>query len=223
MMLPALLIAAISLGGCAAAIVQARQAEDAQVKPQITSGLRSLREGCLAELQAPALTPLRGKVAMDFAGGVPFQLLVVDSRPDAAEQQAIVAWAEIRKRCYDRIRTFLARLPLPESMDADLKERARAGLVTFADGQLQTGNFLSAALYSGQMTYGEFNRHRSEYYTTSLAALKIWLSALDAQDRAQIMQRVAEAQQQVQAAAILLKAVGCVAGARSQFVQAMCQ
>jgi hypothetical protein len=37
------------------------------------------------------------------------------------------------------------------------------------------------------------------------------------------LQRAIAAQQQAEATAQLLKAVGCIAGARSRFVQAMCQ
>lgn len=108
-------------------------------------------------------------------------------------------------------------------MTEDLKERARAGLAGFADGQLQTGNFLTAALYTSQLTFGEFNRKRAEANTARMASMAAWLATLNAEDRAQTVQRAEVAQQQAEAAAALLKAVGCAAGTKSRFVQAMCQ
>ena len=108
----ALILLAILLCSCgAAAIIQQRNTEDAQARTALAAGLKSVRSQCDAELASPALAPLRGKVQFWLTEPPPVPLLVDDTHPTAAEQAALIAFADVRKHCDTAVRAFLVGLP----------------------------------------------------------------------------------------------------------------
>jgi hypothetical protein len=77
-------------------------------------------------------------------------------------------------------------------------------------------------LYEGQITYGEFNRQRDELNIKSRAELGAYTAAVDAQDRAETLQKAAAAQREVDATVTLLASAAC-ATARGLTARALCQ
>ena len=149
-------------------------------------------------------------------------LLIDTSKPNAAQLKALLAWSTVRENCGGYLRSAIAELPLPPSMDQRIKEQFRAGVSDYVKQQLQSGNYLTAMLYTGQISYGEFNKRRAELSEKLMAQLGAWLSVLDAQDKANTMQKAAAAQREVNAAVAVLEAAAC-GSAKGRTAQVLCQ
>lgn len=102
-----------------------------------------------ADTQGEALNPLRGKIVI--AGNnrdIPFSMLTDATKATEAEKDAIAKWAEIYSGCVKNDAGFRSTIP----PDAAAIIEATAS-VTVA---------MAASLYSGEITYGQFNKERSE-------------------------------------------------------------
>jgi hypothetical protein len=73
-------------------------------------------------------------------------------------------------------------------MSPEFQQQVRDGLIGFTNQVLQTGNFLTASLYNGNLTYGEFNKRRGEVVLKLSAEFQQWTAAIDAKDKARILE-----------------------------------
>lgn len=149
--------------------------------PLTTSAADSAFLACLqADTQTEALDPLRAKTIL--AGDTrtaPFAMLTDETKPTDAEKEAIAKWADIRTRCFKHDVPYRQAIP-PEV--AALIEATANGTIG-----------LAASLYSGELTYGQFNKERSERsqkLVTALSAIRQReISRADAEDRLATMPR----------------------------------
>jgi hypothetical protein len=218
-LLPLLLMA-----GCGAgAVIDGRKAEDAASINETKSVMERAVEQCAAEWKSTDLDPIREKVAFN-PGQASVKMLVNTERPTAFEQKALLAWASRREKCNNYLHSAISSIPWPASMEPGLKEQAKAGLNGHADRVLRSGNYLSASLYSGQITYGEFNKRRAELQEKLSADMAAWGALIDAQDRAGTLQKAMIAQQQLDAAISVVQAAASVAcaSAKGRVARAMC-
>jgi hypothetical protein len=214
---------ALGLAGCgAAAVIQGRAAENAQVKAQLAPRFAEVQRECNSELESRRLDPIRDKVKFTGTEPVPFRLLIISGTPTPPEKEAIVVWSDARADCAARLRQLFETMPLPASMPPEFQRQVRAGLAGFADRALQATNLLSAGLYDGRLTYREFNKERGEIVAKLTADLRHWVEAMDAEDRAQVVQRAEAAQREVDAAVTLVRVAAC-ANARGRFARMMCE
>ena len=217
------LLTGVALGACGAAgVVARRHAEEANAKSAIEAEFTQVKHDCDSRMASPAVDPIRDDIQIDISKPTPFRLLVITATASPSQQQAIVAWSDARAACAEAAHRMFANLPLPESMSPELQQQARFGLARFVDQSLEASNILAAPLYDGQISFGEFNKKRAELRDQMQAQLKLLLSALDAQDKAEVMARAQAAQQQLVATIEALRAVGC-ATARGRFARAMCE
>lgn len=221
----AIFLVASVLSGCGAnAVIQQYNAEDTQSAADITAGANRVREQCEAEFKSPELDPIRDKVILGIPLNPPVRLLVITDKPTPKEGQALLAWASARERCAGYQRASVANMPLPPSMDGSIKEQVKTGLYHVADQSMRGVNYLTAALYEKRMTYGEFNKQRTDLTTKLMDENSALMATLFQQDRANAMQKAAAAQQQVDAAIDVLQAVASTAcaGAKSSTIRALC-
>ena len=141
--------------------MDARKAEDAASINETKAVMEQAIEQCAAEWRSADLDPIREKVAFR-PGDASLKMLVNAERPTALEKKAPLAWASHREKCNGYLHVAVSSIPWPASMEQGLKEQAKAGLNGYADRVLRSGNYLSASLYSGQITYGEFNKQGAE-------------------------------------------------------------
>lgn len=184
--------------------------------------IAATKEKCDAELRSAALNPIREKAPPDLPSVIPMEALVLNSKPTPIEKKALLAWSTVRARCNGYGHGAINELPLPPSMDNGLKDQLRQGINNYLDNVLQSLNYLTAMLYNGQITYGEFNRQRGELRTKLNGALTAWISVIDAQDKAQTAQKAAVAQKQLDTAVAVLAAAAC-AGTKGQAAAMLCQ
>jgi hypothetical protein len=219
----ALLVTALTVTGCgAAAVIQTRSAEEAQIKGQIEPLFLEVQKECNAELQNHDLDPIRDKVKLTGVDPVPFSLLIINTVPTPQEREALIKWSADRASCASRLHQLFSTMPLPQSMSLEFQQQVRDGLIGFTNQVLQTSNFLTASLYNGNLTYGEFNKRRGEVVLKLSAEFRQWTAAIDAKDKARILEEAKAAQEQVDAAITLIRVAAC-ANAKSHFAQVMCQ
>lgn len=224
----ALLLIPVALTSCAgAAVMHARADEEAQVKAQLQPLFQNLAAQCAADEQSKDLDPIRDKIQMrlSLAGNepVPFNLLIIETTPTPAEKQALIKWSDIRAGCASRARQLIATMPLPQSMTPEFQQQARDGFTSFVNQATEATNYLTASLYDGELTYGQFNKQRREVLSKVGVQLKAWTAAMDAQDKARVLQEAQAAQQQADAVIALLQVAACANAGKSHFAQAMCQ
>lgn len=169
-----ILVAIVVLAGCAgsqtASMDQARAEHDAAVAK-------------LVEAQkAPALDAIRGKVYLGSdARQTPLNLLTLEGRPTPEERKAIDAWYAIRN-----------------TADADFKAWMRRYMpwnVPVMDLAKSASTTLMAELYTGELTYGEFNRKRMQLGAETVAAADRRTQEIAAQQQqAAYMASMAQAQ-----------------------------
>jgi site-specific DNA-adenine methylase len=154
---------------------------------------------------------------------MPAEALVIHAKAtSASEKKAILAYVDIRQRCMSYFKDTVASLPWPADMSDELKQRLVEGFNNYADNLLRSGKYLSVMLYEGQITYGEFNRQRGDLNVKSRAELSAYTATIDAQDRAETLQKAAAAQREVDAAVTLLASAAC-ATAHGSTARALCQ
>jgi hypothetical protein len=220
----AVLLIALTTSGCgAASVIQQHNVEDSQSATDITAAFAAMQAQCAAEVKSPEIDPIRYKVNFD-APSPPLRLLVLKDKPTPREAQALLAWGAAREKCMKYFHAGIATLPLPPSMDPEIKERAKLGLNNVVDNAFRGGNYLTAALYEKKLTYGEFNKQRADLTAKLVAEHTAWVEAWVNQDKASTMQKAAVAQQQAEATVAVLQAVASVACAstKNRSVQAMC-
>ena len=99
--------------------------------------------------------------------------------------------------------------------------RVRGGVLAFNLQAYKSTNYLTALLYSGKLTFGEFNRQRAQINDQLYAEMRQWLLVLDSQNRAAEAERAAAVQASAEAAVTVLRLTACVA-ARGH-IAALCQ
>jgi hypothetical protein len=167
-----LLLTAFTLTGCGAAVViQTRAAEESQVKSQIEPLFAEVQKQCNAELQNHELDQIRDKVKLTGTDPVPFNLLIINTASTPQEKEALIKWSADRASCASRLHQLFSTMPLPQSMSPEFQQQARDGLIGFANQALQAGNFLTASLYNGELTYGEFNKRRGEVISKTISGV----------------------------------------------------
>jgi hypothetical protein len=136
------LLAAAGLVGCA------HQQQQQQTRPTARDDPSN---GCFAELAFDArFVPLREKMAINLHPSKPTLDMLADrSYVTDEEKRLIGVWQVARDACTDRGESFRAAYAPPEY---------RANIAT---GQVRLNN-LTAKLYAREITFGEFNRARSE-------------------------------------------------------------
>jgi hypothetical protein len=217
------ILVAVAVASCAGnAVIQERTSEDAQAGLAMKASMASAKERCDAEFGSPALDPIRAKVQFDPSTPTPMALLILTTKPNSTEKKALLAWSLMREKCSGYLRAAIADLPLPPAMDPAIKDQAKAGLTDYVNRQLQGGNYLTAMLYTGQLTFGEFSKRRAEFHAKLHAQMGAWLAVLDARDKASTMQKAAAAQQEADAAVAILQAAAC-AGSRGRASLVLCQ
>jgi hypothetical protein len=95
-----------------------------------------------------ALAPLTGKLVLTGAGGTTLPMQADTNKPSAAEKEALVQWAVLREQC--------AQLTTQWQRNAN----APPWFVSINNQITYTADALVAALYRGELTYGEFNVKR---------------------------------------------------------------
>jgi hypothetical protein len=125
---------------------------------QLQPLFQNISAECDADEQTTDLDPIRDKIQIRLSlignAPVPFNLLVINTKPTPTEKQALVRWSEIRAGCAERARQLFATMPLPESMTPEFQQQIRDGLTTFANQAVEATNYVTASLYEGQLTYG---------------------------------------------------------------------
>jgi hypothetical protein len=222
----AALLIALAASGCgAASVIQQHNVEDTQSATDITAAFAAMQAQCAAEVKSPEIDPIRDKINFEGdARSPPVRLLVLKDKPTPREAQALLAWGAAREKCMKYFHAGIAALPLPPSMDPEIKERAKLGLNNVVDNAFRGGNYLTAALYEKKLTYGEFNKQRADLTAKLVAEHTAWVEAWVNQDKASTLQKAAVAQQQADAAVAVLQAAASVACAstKNRTVQAMC-
>lgn len=145
--------AAILVSGCT---VRNRQQE------QFNASVSQTRMACESLYSDPALDPIRGKVALNESKDQTFATLTNAAKPSQKEKAAILLWVQKRNEC----RQLLEKGPLAtlDSMsahsatDATTMGRVRALIGAYQ----QASDSLTAQLYSGQISYGDFARQRAK-------------------------------------------------------------
>jgi hypothetical protein len=209
----------------AAAVVQNRQAEVAQSVAQNRAILTEINKFCVALMDDHALDPIRDKLELlrtPNSSPTPVVLLVIGDFANTQEKDAIMKWSAARDQCGARSRDFAATLSIPASVPTELQQRVRNGIIDFQNQAAQGVNYLIAGLYSGQMSYGEFNKQRSDLDSKVVAGTRAWLAAIDAEDKQNVAAQAQAAQQQVDAFVAILEAAAC-AKAKGNFEKAMCK
>jgi PBP1b-binding outer membrane lipoprotein LpoB len=220
-----MLLVILAIGGCGAnAVIQQHNTEDSQSAADINAVSSAAEQQCAAEMKSPELDPIRDKVSIENAINPPVRFLVNNNKPTPKEAQALLTWASLREKCAGYERAAIASLPVPPDMDADIKERAKAGLNNVIDQAQRGGNYLIAALYEKRMTYGEFNKHRADLSQKILAEHAAYVATWVEQDKASTLQKAAVAQQQADATVAVLQAVASAActSSKNRNVQALC-
>jgi hypothetical protein len=220
----AALLIALTTSGCgAASVIQQHNVEDSQSATDLPAAFAAMQEQCNAELKSPELDPIRDKVNFN-SPSPPLRLLVLKDKPTPREAQALLAWGAVREKCVQYFHAGFATLPLPPSMDPEIKERAKLGLNNAIDNAFRGANFLTAELYERRLTYGEFNKRRAELTAKIGAEHAAWVATWSSQDQASTLQKAALAQQQAEAAVAVLQAAAAIACAstKNRAVQAMC-
>jgi hypothetical protein len=132
---PAIIVAAM-LSGCAA-MQQAKQRE----------AIEAAQQYCRLMLADPALDPIRSKVALDNPTNQTFAMRTDTSRATEQEKPALGMWVDMRREC--RTET-IRKVPMPAQAVAVLNAAAQAT------------DSLTAQLYLGEITYGEFADRRAK-------------------------------------------------------------
>jgi hypothetical protein len=149
---------------------------------------------CLRSLSERAeLAPLAAKIGdLNNAHRQTLPQLADPSKPTEDEKALISLWGTERMTCLDRGRQFRAQYAPPAFAQA------------FEGGQ-QRFITLLARLYSGELTYGQFNQARNESATQMAAQFQQAAQGLNDLARAEQAQRQAEAQAQFQSGLQLLQ------------------
>jgi hypothetical protein len=200
-----LLFLTVTLTACAgAAVIQARTQEEAEWNAQIRDELAKVSAQCNADYDKPALDPIRDNVQLHLSltgnEPVPFNLLIIKRTPTSPEQKALIVWTDVRATCAARAREIFTVMPMPQSWPPEFQQQVRDGFIAFINQAVQATNYLTASLYDGDLTYGEFNKQRPEVLSKVGKQLNVWTSAMNAKDRARILQEAQAAQQQADAA-----------------------
>jgi hypothetical protein len=215
------IVAVISL--TTAATAQTSQAERTHFVQDTIAKLNFAREKCMDELRSPSLDIIRDKVPFETSPlrPTPVQFLVIDRRPSANEKAALLAWATIRERCFGYGNEAVNAISFPASTDQTLSAHVRGGILAFVLQGHKSTNYLIALLYSGKLTFGEFNRQRAQINDQLYAEMRQWLLVLDSLNRAAEAERAAAVQAAAEAAVTVLRLTACVA-ARGH-IAALCQ
>jgi hypothetical protein len=127
-----------------------------------------------AEAPHPAYDAIRSKTSLVGTAGITFEMMTSNARATDEEKIAIARWADAAAKCNAHDAPFRRAIP-PD---------AAAAIEASASGF--TG--LQAALYSGEITYGQFNttrRERSAVVQRELTAIQQREAArADAEDQA---------------------------------------
>lgn len=152
------------VSGCAG-VQQQQSAEiirDAQIK------LQAITQNCEQRMEADRdLDPIRAKVELirtGVAGAPPPGILSNQSRPSPEERQAIGKWAAMREACVQEEMRYGLSLSLPPNLQAQ-----RDQLVLAGRRMNEQVGLLVAALYGGQLTYGQFAARRMQLMDQAMA------------------------------------------------------
>jgi len=125
---------------------------------QNTDAQRTENERLMAkyrqDLSVKTFDPIREKVALISPDQTPFSILIDQTKPTEGEKVAILEWGKRRERLYREQDQLAAKY-----------ENPYASIIRSMNfGQL----LLTADLYNGSLTYGEFNKRRMEIYLGGL-------------------------------------------------------
>ncbi|WP_175907921.1 hypothetical protein [Burkholderia seminalis] len=146
--------------------------------------------GCFSALSDnPAIGAIQGKVVTKIGGHPDLSMLSNDRRPTKKEKDALSAWVTEGERCYELGRDFRAT-NYPPVVSA------------LIDESLHALEALVAKLYSGKLTYAQFNEQRQasdDQYRARIAGAVQELRAQQSRDQAEqeSQRRTAEAQEAV--------------------------
>lgn len=169
-------VLSLSLLGCASIQQQQHQPPTEEVKNALTAVLSDCKNSLLSD---DSLTPLIGKVALIDTRDTTVAMLTDESKPTNKERKAIDRWAEIKFECQKRILDVASHYAPPP-----------VGSVLESGLNLGLGRTLE--LYSGHLTYAEYNTQVKEAASQMHAALSSVIRELqrqnaEAQQRAEII------------------------------------
>jgi hypothetical protein len=149
--MPPVLIAALALAGCNATMPQQQSRPTAADDP---SGM------CFKTVpDNPRIAVLKSKIPLDNPRSATVEMLSSTDRPTDEERKALSIWAEHRAACTESGRSFRARYAPP------------GWALAVEEGQAALTQMI-ANLYSGAMTYGQFNGERSRLAIQTQAKLE---------------------------------------------------
>lgn len=105
---------------------------------------------CFTELENNSeLQPLKNKVKLGFAKDQSIQMLANKEKPNAKDRALLLKWDEMRNEC---MTPYLAWL----------QNNTSPAIVALSKGSISSFKSSLAALYAGDITYGEFAKRRQE-------------------------------------------------------------
>jgi len=130
------------------------------------------KQTCDSASSDPAITPVLNKIAINVRDTT-FQMRTNKSHATTTEKQALEAWIRARSQCWQAY--------------ASLRRVGQPQIVAVERDVWQETDSLVAELYSGDISYGEFNNKRTENVNEGereIANIKQELAAQRAQIRA---------------------------------------
>jgi hypothetical protein len=98
---------------------------------------------------AEKLQVLASKVSLGTAAPT-LQMQALETKPDDADKAAIVSWAQSRQECFQASEQWARQVHMPP------------GLWSVREGAIGEADAAIAALYRGELTFGQFNVKREE-------------------------------------------------------------
>ena len=144
---------------------------------------------CMSQLKTPALA-LGGKTFFPPASAATAAMLADSSKVTPADKAAIFDWGNARQKCFNGEMQELQAINYPQQLAG-----IRAATATSAGVNL-------VRLYRGEITWGDFNRVRSEYnaeYAKAMSAVSLLL-AQATPDAVQHANEIAAEQQKISVA-----------------------
>lgn len=173
---------AVCVWACIAALPVARGQDPNQIDLERKKKIAAESDRVRTLMNDPRLDVIRNKISFGGAADATLPMMALQSRPSANEQPAIELWQNLRRDSRTRFNAIY-RQYTPE-------------VIPFVDSEAAAVFSLVADLYTGKLTYGDFNRQRLDVHNRTREAAREYYADIRKQRQANAERQQAANQQQ---------------------------
>lgn len=202
----AVLAAAAMLTGCADLADAQADAQAQQMAQEARAEFQRVGQECHTDFEDPAINPIRSRIAADDPQQATLAQMTDATKASDADLPAIDAYETARKKC-ESVSIIAVEKYLPAQASAAARE------------EVSSAGIVSMELYTGKITYGEFNSTRSKLMAKERSDID---DAIRAERARYAQERAAADADRRQRAANALAVFAAVAASRPQPVTTSC-